>query len=78
MKDTPRVALYDTQKLQNDMALRGWLRTDLARIAGISDQTVGRFLKGEAQTAKTADKIARALGYTVRRYYLPTRRAIAS
>lgn len=52
------------------MALRGWNNEALARAAGVSGMTVTRFLRGEAQTAKTAEKIARALGYTVRRYFV--------
>lgn len=62
----PRVR-YDTSRLAADMALRGWLNTDLARAAGISVMTITRFFQG-VQTARSADKIARALGYTVRRY----------
>ena len=64
---------YDVAKLADDMALRGWLPTDLARSSGVSDMTVSRFLKGEHQTARTADKLAKALGYTVRRYLIRSR-----
>lgn len=65
-----RAVSYDTDKLQADMACRGWLNTDLARSAGVSDMTVTRFMRGDHQTAKTAQKLARALGYTVRRYLI--------
>ncbi|HXG71478.1 MAG TPA: helix-turn-helix domain-containing protein [Gemmatimonadaceae bacterium] len=74
MKDGPG---YDVARFRDDMALRGWLPTDLARVAGVSDMTVSRFLRREAQTAKTAKKLAEALGYTVRRYLISSR-AIAS
>jgi plasmid maintenance system antidote protein VapI len=63
-------ASYDASKLVHDMALKGWLPTDLARAANVSDMTVSRFLKGEFQTPRTADKLARALGYSPRRYLL--------
>jgi transcriptional regulator with XRE-family HTH domain len=65
---------YDVQRMQDDMALRGWMATHLARVAGLSHPTVGLFLRGERQTAKTAHKLAQALGYTVRRYLIPTKR----
>jgi transcriptional regulator with XRE-family HTH domain len=51
------------------MAIRGWNNGDLARAASISAMTVTRFLRGDAQTAKTAERIARALGHTTRRYF---------
>ncbi len=51
------------------MALRGWNNRDLARAADLSDMTITRFLRGDAQTAKTAALIAKALGYSVRRYF---------
>ncbi|HXD20126.1 MAG TPA: helix-turn-helix domain-containing protein [Vicinamibacterales bacterium] len=50
------------------MAKRGWNTVDLAREAGISNQTVGRFLRGVVQTPKTAAKLAAALGQDVERY----------
>ena len=59
---------YDVERLLEDMAIRGWLATDLARAADVSDMTVHRFLRQETQTAKTAAKLAKALGYSVRRY----------
>lgn len=64
-KPKPR---FDAHRVAKDMALRGWNDTDLARAAGLSSRTVGRFLNGE-QTAKTADRLARALGYSIRRYF---------
>ena len=59
---------YDVAKMVSDMALKGWLPTDLARAARVSDMTVSRFLKNAIQTERTADKLARALGFTPRRY----------
>ncbi len=56
--------------MRDDMALKGWLPIDLARAADVADMTVYRFLAREAQTAKTAKKLADALGYSVRRYLI--------
>jgi len=69
--NTPKAprARYNADRIVADMALRGWNNQDLARAAGISAMTVTRFLRGEAQTAKTADRLARALGFTPRRYF---------
>lgn len=62
-------ARFNAQRIVADMALRGWNNQDLARAAGVSAMTVTRFLRGEAQTAKTAERLARALGYTSKRYF---------
>lgn len=62
-------ARYLVDRMVGDMALRGWNNTDLARAACVSNMTVTRFLRGDAQTAKIADRLARALGYSVRRYF---------
>jgi transcriptional regulator with XRE-family HTH domain len=61
---------YNLTLLMADMALKGWLPTHLARAASVSDMTVSRFLSGDIQTAPTAKKLAKALGYSVRRYLL--------
>lgn len=66
---------FDVAKLLDDVAARGWLQTDLARAAGVSNMTVTRFLRGEHQTPRTAQKLAQALGFSVRRYLL--RQAVA-
>lgn len=50
------------------MADKGWNNTDLARAAHLSNMTITRFLTGERQTNRTADRIARALGFPTRRY----------
>ena len=59
------------------MALKGWMNNDLARAAGVSGMTVTRFLRSERQTAKTAERLARALGHPVRRYLISPERAVA-
>lgn len=64
---------YDVPKMRTDMALKGWLATDLARAADLSDQTVSRFLRGDSVTAPTVKKLAEALGYSVRRYLVQSR-----
>jgi transcriptional regulator with XRE-family HTH domain len=68
---------YDVNRLREDMALRGWMQNDLARAANVVPQTVSNFISGKSQTAKTAGKLARALGYTVRRYLISNRKAVA-
>ncbi|NBT52899.1 MAG: XRE family transcriptional regulator [Marivivens sp.] len=76
MADTARRPTFDVDRLRDDMALRGWLPVDLARAAGVADMTVYRFLARDAQTPKTAKKLADALGYSVRRY-LVSAKAVA-
>lgn len=73
-----RKVRYDVDRMVEDMALLGFLPTDLARKARVSDMTVSRFLRGEVQTARTAKKLARALGYKSRRYIVSMRLAAAS
>ena len=70
MLHTTRKPSYDVERMRDDMAIKGWLPVDLARRAGVADMTVYRFLSREAQTAKTAKKLAEALGYSVRRYLI--------
>lgn len=62
-------ARYSVERIVADMTLRGWNQSDLARAADLAQPTVWRFLRGECQTAKTAERIARALGYSVKRYF---------
>jgi len=64
---------YDLSKIREDMALRGWNARDLARIAGVSQSGVSKFLRNQAQTAKMATKLATALGFGVRRYLISAR-----
>lgn len=60
------------------MTAKGWLPIDLARQASVSHMTVGRFFSGERQTARTAKKLADALGRSLKRYLLASREAVAS
>lgn len=68
---------FDVVLMQEDMARRGWLAVDLARRARVSHMTIGRFLRGERQTSRTAHKIATALGFSVRRYLISAGKAVA-
>jgi len=63
--------------MAEDMALKGWNKLDLARRAGVADMTVIRFLRGERQTAKTAKRLASALGHSIRRYMISPSEAVA-
>lgn len=71
------VVRFNTQLMAEDMAIHGLSKLDLARRARVADMTVIRFLRGERQTAKTAKKLARALGYSVRRYVVSAPRPMA-
>lgn len=66
---TPRPH-YNTQKLIEDLALRGWNYTAAARETGLSVKTVAAFIQGHIQTPKTCAKLAGALGYSTRRYLI--------
>jgi transcriptional regulator with XRE-family HTH domain len=68
---------YDVALMIRDMAAKGFLRTDLARKADVSAMAVTRFFSGERQTARMAKKLAGALGYSVRRYLISSREAVA-
>lgn len=68
---------FDAQLMAEDMALKGWTKLDLATRARVADMTVIRFLRGERQTAKTAKKLAGALGRPLRRYLISERGAVA-
>ena len=59
---------YDADRIVADLVARGWMRTDLARACGKSDSTISDFLNGSRQTPKTAAAIAKALGFSIRRY----------
>lgn len=61
---------FDVQRMREDMAERGWLPTDLARAAGMSDMTVSRTLNGSRSNPRTIERFARALGKTPRRYLI--------
>ncbi|HYC00443.1 MAG TPA: helix-turn-helix transcriptional regulator [Candidatus Limnocylindrales bacterium] len=59
---------FDVDKLVDDLAARGWLPTDLARAAQLSDMTISRVLKGQRHNPRTWKQIADALGKNIRRY----------
>jgi hypothetical protein len=61
---------YDVALMQCDMEERGWLPADLARHAETSHVTVHRFFTGKARTARTAKKLADALGKPLRHYMI--------
>lgn len=77
MRAKPTASRFDLDAISQDMLAKGWLQTDLARAAGVSDMTVTRFLRSERQTARTAKKIARALGRSVRHYLLTADEKVA-
>jgi transcriptional regulator with XRE-family HTH domain len=64
---------YDVAKMKRDMDDLGWLPTDLARAAGLSNMTVSRFLNRIRQNPRTARKLAEALGRELSHY---TRRRV--
>jgi plasmid maintenance system antidote protein VapI len=70
---------YDGSLMARDLQERGWLPTDLAKRAKVADITVSRFINNKQQSARTAKKLARALGYTTPRRYLlaSSREAVA-
>ena len=63
-------ARFNADRMVEDMTLRGWGNADLSRAAKVSPPTVMRFLRGQSQTARTCQLLAKALGYSVRRYYI--------
>lgn len=71
------VIRFDTQRMAEDIALKGWTKVDLAKRARVADMTVIRFLRGERQTGKTAKKLAKALGHPVERYLIRLSEAVA-
>lgn len=69
---------YDIELMRDDLALKGWRPSDLARKAKVSDMAVSRFLRRESQNPRTAKQLAKALGFSVRRYLISAREAMAS
>lgn len=63
---------FDVRQFERDMASRGWIATDLARAADVSDMTVSRFLRRLRQNPQTAKKLADAIGHPVTRYIAGT------
>jgi plasmid maintenance system antidote protein VapI len=68
---------FDHHLMAEDVAVRGWTPAEFARRAHVADMTVYRFLDGTSQTAPTAKKLARALGHSIRRYLISSRKAAA-
>lgn len=68
---------FDGAKVAVDMAGKGWEVPDLAAAAGLSMRTIYRFIGNEAQTTKTAKKVAAALGYSIRRYLIGVEQEVA-
>jgi transcriptional regulator with XRE-family HTH domain len=62
---------FDGQKVAFDMAGKPWDVQELAKKARLSDRTVYRFINNELQTLATARAIAKALGFSTKRYLLP-------
>jgi hypothetical protein len=72
-----QTARYDVVRMLDDAALRGWLPIDLIRAAAPLSWTHGyRFLRGESQSPRVAEKLTRALGKRPG-YYLLKRQAVA-
>lgn len=69
---------FDVVLMADDLARLGWFPVDLARRADVSHMTVSRFLHREVQTARTAKKLAEALGFSVSRYLIPSSRVSGS
>jgi transcriptional regulator with XRE-family HTH domain len=63
---------FNGQLMADDIALRGWKPSELARRANVADMTVYRFLSGEVQTAPVAKRLAKALGKPLSRYLIPS------
>jgi transcriptional regulator with XRE-family HTH domain len=71
-----RTVNFDGERMRFDIAARGWQPADLADRAHVARSTVGRFLSGEFQTARTANKLSKVLGYSIRRYLISSREAV--
>jgi hypothetical protein len=76
---------FDTALILADIADQGLSPRTVALRAKVAPTTVGRFLSGTHQTNKTAKALAKALGFTVKRYlvtrrgrYVVTSKAVAS
>lgn len=71
-----RTVHFDAERMREDIAAKGWQPADLADRAGVARSSVGRFLSGEYQTARMAARLAKTLGYSVRRYLVSSREAV--
>jgi transcriptional regulator with XRE-family HTH domain len=65
-------ATFNVALMRDDMTVLGLNIVGLARRARLSHMTVSRFLSGERQTAKSAKKLAKALGHDVAHYFVPS------
>ena len=65
-----RIVDFNVVLMQRDMVTKGWEPTDLADRVRCHKSTISRFFSGEHRTAKTAKKIAKALGQPLERYIL--------
>jgi len=77
MHDSADRPSYNVPLIVADMSAKGWLPTDLAAAAELSDMTISRFLNGQRQTPRTAKKIARALRKSLTRYLVSAAREVA-
>ena len=70
--------VFDTARLERDIAAKGWQPADLADRAGVARSTVSRFLSGAFQTNRMGKRLAETLGYSVKRYLVSVEEAKAS
>ena len=70
--------LYDRELMRDDMAIRAWLQTDIARRSKLSDDTISKFFRGMNNSVRTAKAIAKALGHPVSRYLISARKGVAA
>lgn len=56
--------------MREDQAAKGWNDSDLAAAADVHQTTVGRWFAGSISNPKLVKKLARALGYSPRRYVI--------
>ena len=63
-------AQFNGARILEDAALKGWTVNELSKRAKLADATTAKFLDGRVQTAKSAHKLAAALGHSVRRYFV--------
>lgn len=69
-----RVTRFNGALMADDMAANGWNAREFAtRVKPrVAVSTITRFLNGEHQTPPMAKRLAKALGYDVRRYLNPS------
>jgi len=67
--------LWNLERFTEDMILKGWMQADLAERAGVDGSSLSRFLAGQAGSPRFALKVASALGWPLKRYYIGNRKA---